>query len=192
MRFVVLLLGLLTLVVGCGAVVEPAASVEPVQVVTSVIVNDPIKITIPRLKVSDDVVPVGICKSVNKPTCEAIDDLQIPDVSQVGWFNGSPKPGDAGPALLAGHVNWHGVAGAFAKIGNLQPGDLIVVTDKSGVERSFVVYDVNQFKKAEYDANMPDLLANTNGPELRLTTCSGDLVGKSYLDNTVVSAYSIS
>lgn len=189
MRLVVLLFGLLTLV-GCGSVVEPIA---PVQVVTpDPIVTDPIKISIPRLKISDDIVPVGICKSVNKPTCEAVDDLAIPDVSQVGWFNGSPKPGDVGPALLAGHVNWHGVAGAFAKIGSLQPGDLVIVTDKAGIERSFVVYDVKQFKKVQYDAYMPDLLANTTGPELRLTTCSGDLVGKSYLDNTVVSAYSIS
>lgn len=184
----------MVLLAGCGAAatgpavepVAPAPASSPVVVAPPV--ADPVSVQIPRLHVVDDVVPVGICAKKAEPKCSGADELEVPDVHQVGWYRGSPKPGAIGPALLAGHVNWHGTAGSFARIGELRRDDEITVTDKAGGVHRFVVSSVEQFAKAEYDAHMPALLANTAGPELRLVTCSGELVGHNFLSNTVVSA----
>lgn len=182
----------MVLLAGCGAAatgpaVEPVSPM-PASSLVAVAPPEPVSIAIPRLRVSDDVVPVGICAKKAEPKCSGADELEVPDVHQVGWYRGSPRPGATGPALLAGHVNWHGTAGSFARIGTLRDGDEITVTDKAGSVHRFEVYAVKQFAKANYDANMPTLLANTDSPELRLVTCSGDLVGHDYQDNTVVSA----
>lgn len=190
-RLALVLLGVM-LLAGCGAApTEPAVEpVPPLPASTAVVVAppEPATIAIPRLHVVDDVVPVGICAKKAEPKCSGADELEVPDVHQVGWYRGSPRPGATGPALLAGHVNWHGTSGSFARIGELRAGDEITVTDKAGGVHRFVVRAVEQFAKADYDQHMPALLANTSGPELRLVTCSGDLVGHDYLDNTVVSA----
>lgn len=188
------LLALLCMVVlaGCGAAatgpaVEPASPM-PASPPVVVAPPEPVSVAIPRLGIIDDIVPVGICAKKAEPKCSGADELEVPDVHQVGWYRGSPRPGALGPALLAGHVNWHGTPGSFARIGTLRKGDEITVTDKAGAVHRFVVRAVEQFAKADYDAHMPALLANTAGPELRLVTCSGDLVGHSYASNTVVSA----
>lgn len=180
MRLLLALLGVL-LVAGCGASVAPATDVAPVSAPAETVapVADPVSVAIPRLGIADDIVSVGL---------EPDGELEVPDVHQVGWFAQSPRPGAPGPSLLAGHVNWRGVAGSFARIGELRRGDEVIVTSKDGGVHRFEVSAVEQFAKADYDAHMPALLANTVGPELRLVTCSGDLVGHSYLSNTVVSA----
>jgi len=182
----------MVLLAGCGAAatgpaVEPVSPM-PASSLVAVAPPEPVSIAIPRLHVVDDVVPVGICAKKAEPKCSGADELEVPNVHQVGWYRGSPKPGAIGPALLAGHVNWHGTPGSFARIGELRAGDEITVTDKAGAVHRFVVSSVEQFAKADYDEHMPALLANTARPELRLVTCSGELVGHDYLANTVVSA----
>lgn len=33
-----------------------------------------------------------------------------------GWFNGAPTPGELGPAVIVGHVDWGGKIGVFYKL----------------------------------------------------------------------------
>lgn len=177
----------LFLLAGCGGYqVMPAAEAPPVNgepIVEQVAA--PVSVSIPALNVTDEVVPVGL---------EPNGELEVPDVSEVGYYNGLPKPGEngPGPALLAGHVNYKGKAGSFARIGTLKTGDLVVVVDADKVEHRFQVYAVRQFLKADYAKVMPGLLADTAQPELRLVTCSGELDGHNYLSNTTVSARLVS
>jgi sortase (surface protein transpeptidase) len=174
----------LLLLAGCGGgyQVMPAAEAPPVngEPITAQVAA-PVSVSIPALGVVDEVVPVGL---------EPNGELEVPDVSEVGFYTGLPKPGEngAGPALLAGHVNYKGKVGSFARLGALKAGDLIAVVDADKVEHRFQVYAVREFKKADYAKIMPGLLANTDQPELRLVTCSGDVVNHNYLSNTVVSA----
>lgn len=184
-RFGLALCGLL-LAAGCGYGGVPAAEAPPVNgdpVPAAVVpsVAAPVKVSIPKLGITDEVVPVGL---------EANGELEVPDVSQVGYYTGLPKPGEngSGPALLAGHINYKGKVGSFARIGTLAAGDLVTVIDADGVQHRFQVYDVAEFKKASYGQVMPGLLADTDEPEVRLVTCSGELSGHNYLSNTVVSA----
>ncbi|MDN5852455.1 MAG: class F sortase, partial [Actinomycetia bacterium] len=168
---------------GCGYA-PPAATAgptEPAAPTAAVVVGAPVSVTIPALGVTDNIVPVGL---------EPDGQLQVPAVDEVGWYTGLPKPGEngPGPALLAGHVNWDGQAGSFARIGDLTAGTNISVTDQNGVRHEFEVFAVAEFDKDDYGRVMPALLADTAHPELRLVTCSGTVTDGEYSDNTVVSA----
>ncbi len=45
----------------------------------------------------------------------------------VGWYDGSPTPGQSGPTVLAGHVDREGGPGAFYGLPELRTGDTVVV-----------------------------------------------------------------
>lgn len=138
-------------------------------------------IAIPKLAVADEVVPVGL---------DSQGALEVPLVTEVGYYTGLPKPGENGngPALLAGHVNFAGKVGPFARIGELAAGDQVTVTDAAGVAHVFAVYAVVEFPKTQYGARIAGLLADTATPEIRMVTCSGSVHNHEYSDNTVVSA----
>lgn len=198
MRRLGLALAGLGLLAGCGygSGGVPAADAPPVngdvlaQQPAVQPVAAPVKVSIPALDITDEVVPVGLCAKVVLPACTSVGGLEVPDVSRVGYYTGLPKPGENGdgPALLAGHINYGGQAGDFARIGQLSRGDRVLVTDQNGATYEFEVYAVVEFPKAEYEQRKTTLLGDTGTPEVRLFTCSGKIVGHSYLDNTVVSA----
>jgi sortase (surface protein transpeptidase) len=60
---------------------------------------------------------------------------------QAFWYRGSAIPGESSTALIAGHVNGpRGRPAVFGRIGDLRPGDPIVVRDtRSGLEIHFSV-----------------------------------------------------
>src|SRR5436190_17454684 len=44
-------------------------------------------------------------------------ELAVPaDAGVVAWYEYGPAPGDVGSAVLAGHVDWHGVPGIFFRL----------------------------------------------------------------------------
>lgn len=115
--------------------------------------------------------------------------LQAPeDFTQVGWWSGGPAPGDAGPAVLVGHVDsWQGPA-VFFRVRDLRPGDEITVPRADGTAVTFVVDAVEQYAKDAFPADR--VYAPTADAQLRLITCGGtfDRSARSYLDNIVVYA----
>jgi sortase (surface protein transpeptidase) len=186
-RLLGLVVAALALVAGCGygevpAAEAPAVNGDPVApAVVEQAVAAPVSVSIPAISITDEVVPVGL---------ESSGELEVPDVTEVGWYTGLPKPGEngPGPALLAGHVDFKGVKGSFARIGELEVGDTVTVRDADGVEHRFEVYDVVEFPKVQYADRILGLLADTAEPEVRLVTCSGTVVNHNYLNNTIVSA----
>src|SRR5690606_18024872 len=138
------------------------------------------------------VVPVGLCETKAPPRCEhGRGEMELPDVSETGWYNPDGlgiAPGEHGRAVLASHVDWEGTPGAFKHLPDLKPGDAIRTVDAAGVEREWVVYDTHQIPKAQYRERTVPLLFGESGTELALVTCSGDVSGGSYLDNTIVRA----
>jgi len=38
-----------------------------------------------------------------------------------GWYTGAPTPGELGPAIITGHVDWGGHPGVFFNLRNLNP-----------------------------------------------------------------------
>ncbi|MEU3626138.1 class F sortase [Amycolatopsis coloradensis] len=115
--------------------------------------------------------------------------LQVPqDAITTGWFTGGPAPGETGPAVLAGHVDYKKVPGVFVRLKELKPGDEAVVHRKDGATAVFTVYAVERHPKATFPTEK--VYGDTAGPELRLITCGGDFDSSTgnYLDNVIAYA----
>ena len=105
-----------------------------------------------------------------------------------GWYTGGPRPGAAGAAVIAGHVDSRTGPGIFFWLRSLHPGDRVYVGRADGTMAVFTVtsvrmYAKDQFPTAAVYGAVPDA-------ELRLITCGGvfDRSLGSYLSNVVVFA----
>jgi hypothetical protein len=118
--------------------------------------------------------------------------LAAPDDPAVaGWLAGGPAPGSIGPAVLAGHVDWAGAAGAFAALGDLRPGDEVTVERADGSVERFAVTRVVHAPKDAFPT--ADVYGPTADAQLRLITCGGrfDRAAGSYVDNVVAFARAV-
>lgn len=105
--------------------------------------------------------------------------------SPAGWYNGSPTPGELGPAVILGHVNATGGGpGVFANLRKLKPGDIIQIAREDGKTVSFVFDHSEQYPKNAFPTQR--VYGNTEGPELRLITCDGYDPATGEFDNNYV------
>ena len=114
--------------------------------------------------------------------------LQVPPRGfPAGWFTGAPTPGELGPAIVVGHVDWNG-PGVFYNLDNLRIGDQITVTRKDGSKPAFRVTRVSNFRKADFPTEL--VYGNLDHPGLRLITCGGSFNRQTghYEDNIVAFA----
>ncbi|MCU1657212.1 MAG: hypothetical protein JWO57_1868 [Pseudonocardiales bacterium] len=108
---------------------------------------------------------------------------------EAGWYADGVRPGDPGPAVIAGHVDSVSGPAVFYRLRELRPGAVALVVEQSGVTLRFVIdtvaaYPKNRFPTARVYGPSPL-------PELSLVTCTGDFDwnAHSYLDNLVVTAH---
>jgi hypothetical protein len=114
--------------------------------------------------------------------------LEVPPSGfPAGWYTGGPTPGELGPAVIAGHIDWNG-PGVFYHLHNLQPGDQVTVTRKDGSKPVFRVTMVEQFPKDHFPTNV--VYGDIDHAGLRLITCGGSFDDQthSYVDDIVVFA----
>ena len=121
--------------------------------------------------------------------------LQVPPEppgSPAGWYDGSPTPGQRGPAVLLGHVNATGGGpGVFAELRRLRPGDTVEVARRDGSTAVFRVTRGEAYAKDHFPTL--EVYGNTAGAELRLITCDGyDPATGTFGDNYVVYATLVS
>jgi sortase (surface protein transpeptidase) len=142
----------------------------------------PVRIEVPALGVATTIVPVGVDEDGL---------MEIPqDVGTVGWYRFGPAPGaNVGSAVLSGHVDdYRQGVGVFGRIGDLGPGDVILVIDESGVVREFSVVSREEWSKG--DVPMGRLFDRSGSSRLVLVTCGGsfnsDTLG--YDDNIAITA----
>jgi len=162
-----------------SAQAAPPADPAPVQED----VPAPVALRIPTIDVDSDLVDLGLNDD------GTVEVPPLSDVSQAGWYDGSPRPGATGPALLLGHVDSAEQGpGVFFDLGALSAGDEVDVTRADGTVAVFSVQRVASYPKAQFPTI--DVYGNTPGPELRLITCGGafDSSVRSYEDNIVVYA----
>jgi LPXTG-site transpeptidase (sortase) family protein len=137
----------------------------------------PTSLTIRDLGLSQAVLPVGL------------DDkgaMEIPNVSDIGWYLHGAAPGMPGATVLVAHVWWGDTPGPFRRLGALDLGASIEV----GIGDTIRSYQV--VKRTMYDKDeLPSDLWRNSGPEtLVLITCGGefDRVTRHYEQNIVVYA----
>ncbi|MGW2638100.1 class F sortase [Streptomyces sp. NPDC001348] len=107
----------------------------------------------------------------------------------VGWYADGVSPGEAGTAIIAGHVDTMTSAAVFADLGELRPGDRFTVERADGTKPSFVVDSAETFAKEDFPSDR--VYADTPRAEVRLITCAGDYdrTVRDYKDNLVVFAH---
>jgi sortase (surface protein transpeptidase) len=118
--------------------------------------------------------------------------LQVPTTTAVaGWYAGSPRPGEIGSAVIAGHVDSRLGPGVFFRLRLLHRGCRIYVRRADRRITVFRVTGVRLYGKDHFPT------ASVYGPvpqaELRLITCGGifDHSRGSYLSNVVVYAVAV-
>lgn len=140
----------------------------------------PGSVEIPVIGVLSDLVDLDLDESRH---------LEVPsDVDLAGWYVRGPRPGEDGPAVIAGHVDSTRGPAVFWRLRDLQPGDEVRIHRVDGSMVTFVVDRLGRWPKSEFPTD--EVYRRADGPELRLITCGGafdDRAG-SYLDNVVVFA----
>lgn len=156
---------------------SPSSTVKPLSR------SKPTAVRIPGIDVEAPVHGLGL---------DAQGQLTVPSgdrYDEVGWYDGSPTPGETGPAVLEGHVTGSGHdPSVFFELGDTRKGDRIEVDREDGSTATFEVTQVKSTPKDDFPRI--DVYGATDGPELRVITCGGtyDESAGRHLDNVIVFA----
>jgi hypothetical protein len=162
----------------------PGITPSDAAATTSTTITSPVRLTVASIGVDTSLQPLAL---------QSDGTLQSPSSWNVaGWYAGGIKPGEIGPAVIAGHIDSTNGPAVFYRLDKLSVGAQALVTEQGGAVLTFVVDDVQSFPKDKF----PDtaVYGPTPYPELRLITCTGDFDYKThnYLSNLVVSAHLVS
>ncbi len=114
-------------------------------------------------------------------------EMEVPrSPGEVGWYRFGASPGQPGSAVLAAHVDFNGVAGAFYDLHQLEAGDAVVVLMDDGSRQRWEVVARRQYGKELLPTDA--IFARDGDPFLALITCGGPFDGRRYEDNVVVFA----
>jgi len=107
---------------------------------------------------------------------------------RAGWYAEGPRPGQPGPAVVIGHVDWDHSPAVFFHLQELRPGDLVYVDRADRSAARFRVTGLARVPKSRFPTDL--VFAPTLEPSLRLVTCGGsfDHAAGSYRDNVIVFA----
>jgi LPXTG-site transpeptidase (sortase) family protein len=144
---------------------------------------DPARVIVSRLGISASMQPLRL---------GAAGELVPPTYGSAGWYRGGPEPGEAGRAVIAGHVDSKQGPDVFANLRDARPGDRIVVQLVDGTEKDFTVDDIGLYKKSAFPTD--EVYGKTSDRELRLITCGGtyDKSRGGYQSNVIVFAHEVS
>ena len=109
-----------------------------------------------------------------------------------GWYTGSPRPGEIGSSIIAGHIDSLAGPAVFFRLRLLRPGNLVYVRRADGTIAVFRVTAEHMYPKPDFPTEQ--VYGPVPDAELRLITCGGvfDPTTLSYLSNVVVYATQIS
>jgi sortase (surface protein transpeptidase) len=139
------------------------------------------RIVIPSIRIEAPVIDLGLNPDGT---------LEVPSrFDEAGWYVGASMPGEAGPAIIAGHVSSRQGPGVFYRLSELRPGDVVKVIRPDGSVARFRVDMVDQFPKAAFPTGR--VYGDVEGAALRLITCGGafDYSTGHFIDNVVVFAH---
>jgi sortase (surface protein transpeptidase) len=137
------------------------------------------RISVSSLGTSAPIVKVGVDRTGQ---------MKIPPgAGQVAWLDQGGIPGRTNNIVLAGHISWSGVPGAFKNIGSLRPGEMVDFTI-GGKRMVFRVTCTCSFIRSSPDA--PRIMGYTTVPSVTLITCGGgwDSYAHTHTNRIVVRA----
>jgi sortase (surface protein transpeptidase) len=163
--------------------VRAPAGPPPTKWLDAVQVANPQLVRIPRLDIAAQVMPLHLNPDRS---------LEVPkDFNVAGWYADGPEPGEPGASVIVGHVDSYRGPAVFFRLGQLLPGDEVMVEAADHTLWKFVVERVGRYPKAQFPTN--EVYGVTPTPTLRLITCGGmfDRWARSYRDNIIVFAHLI-
>ncbi len=127
----------------------------------------PSVLRIPSIGVEADVQAVGVKsdgKTMAAPT----------DYNDVAWYKPGVKPGAAGNAVFAGHLNSPVLlkSGVFEHLSNVKIGDKVIVLGESGKELTYAVIEMDEYTTAL--APLEDIFRAEGPSQIVLVTCEGE------------------
>ncbi|MFC8850160.1 MULTISPECIES: class F sortase [unclassified Micromonospora] len=146
----------------------------------------PTHITIPTIGVHADIVPVAATTDGK---------LEVPPAgppAAAGWYRPGASPGEAGNAVIVGHVDSRDTGPAvFYDLGRLQPGDPIHIHRTDARTATFTVDSIAAYPKTRFPTAL--VYGTSPTPRLRLITCGGRLDERhhTYPDNIIVFATAV-
>lgn len=137
-----------------------SASGKPAEVTSGL----PVRFMIPKLAVDAEVLYMGLTPD---------GDMAVPDnnFKDVGWYQYGARPGDAGTAVVAGHVNGRYERGVFVDLHKLVNGDIVKILDDKNKSISFAVRDIRTY---DQDDQPEEVFHSSDGTHLNLITCAGE------------------
>ncbi len=165
--------------VGVGVGAQPSSA--PVASPTSVAIPPgpgiPIKLRIPSLGINSPTIRVGLVRGAVGTPCDPTKPWAPCNTNATAWYDGSVRPGQAGDAVEDSHVDWYGPVGSghdipavFSNLNRIRLGAKVIVIDKLGASRTFVVDRITILPYPQQPANT----YATDGPaRLTLITCAG-------------------
>ncbi len=143
-----------------------------------VTVGQPVTLAIPAIGVNAPVEQVGVNVQGN---------MDVPrNPNNTAWYAPGARPGQQGNAVIAGHVDYHGIGPVvFWKVNTLTVGTEVFVTDDQGRRRRFTVTAVEIYP-AE-NAPLQQIFGGTSDTNLNLISCIGDFdPGSASYDKRIV------
>jgi hypothetical protein len=139
----------------------------------------PVRLSVPRLGIDARVERVGLDGQGNLAAPNALKD--------VAWYAGGPAPGEAGAAVMDGHLGVRPGQAVFWDLRHIRPGDRIIVKRADGTRVTFVVDGARTYART---ASVPELFSTDGTSQLWLITCSGrwDYGRSTYDDRLIVHA----
>ncbi|MEK7601325.1 MAG: class F sortase [Patescibacteria group bacterium] len=127
----------------------------------------PVRLIIPAIGVDANVQSVGLSWRGNG-------DMGVPsNFTDVAWYNGGPRPGMPGSAVIAGHLDGKDVAQAvFYNLDKLETGDEVRIVDSKGKTLLFRVVNTKIYDSEAAASEV--FLGDPSKTRLNLITCGGD------------------
>lgn len=124
----------------------------------------PVRVVIASIGVNAKVEQVGKTAAGAMATPKALANL--------GWYSLGAKPGSAGNAVFAGHVNNSlGFPGVFKKLSEIKKGDTFDVVGEEGERLTYRVETITSYQEEE--APLEEIFTKTGPSNVILITCEG-------------------
>ncbi|WP_052432459.1 class F sortase [Streptacidiphilus carbonis] len=117
--------------------------------------------------------------------------IAVPSYRQadrIGWYRYSPAPGASGTTVLLGHVDTPTGRAVLYRLGQLRPGDHILIDRQDGSTAVFTVTRIAAYTDSAFPTGQ--VYSLSSAPELSLITCGNgyDSATHRYLGNIVAFA----
>jgi hypothetical protein len=140
----------------------------------------PQRIAIPDAGVETVIDPVGTRKG----------EIEVPPLGRAGWFDGGPRPGEVGRAVVIGHLDTRRGPGLFARVPKVPVGAGVRITDRRGDVYSYEIIGRAQVRKDRFPT--AEVYGSASQPVLVLVTCGGPYSEKDgYRDNVLLYARAV-